>query len=112
MISKSKRILVTDAEIAKAVASQTKQKNLKRIVEILGKPMAGNLFQELAGEIIFLPKKSSLNRISKALIIEKELDGIQEKSPEFFRKIRHLKTLVGMSKASIVRTYHAKKYME
>ena len=108
----TQRYLVSPAEIARAVARQTKSDHISRIIELVGEDRAGLLLLKFAGEGINFPRKSSLWRVAKSEYIQKELKPFRKNPQEFKRRVRKLSKLLKMSKPSIERTFEKGKYCE
>ena len=111
-MNKTQRYLVSPAELAHAMAEQSKSDHICRIIELVGEDRAGLLLLKFAGETISFPAKSSLWRIAKSEFIQKELKPFRKNPHEFKMRVRKLSRLLKMSRPSIIRTLRACRYHE
>jgi hypothetical protein len=78
------------------------------IVELLG-PLAGDFFLSLAGENIYFPSRSTLQKLARDEYIYRSLKGLRSDRQKYADEVTRLSHLFGIHKRHIERLYrHAK----
>lgn len=103
---------ISPIELIPIVSKERKNTRLDRISELLGRDKAAALMMEFAGQPLYFPRRTTLWRFAKPLIIRRELRYIQKDTPEFRKKIRELSRVLKTSKSSIIRMYESGRYSD
>lgn len=83
---------------------------LEPLVEFLGEPLAGALFEAFAGDLIYMPSKTTLGKICRDEYIYRALQGKRSDGREYEQEVIRLSSLFGLPERAIRHMYqHLKK---
>ena len=72
-----------------------------RLASTLGPEGAARILQSFSGEILYLPRRSSLFRFAMPYIVRTEMKGLKPKTVEFSKKVEFLASAYGLDRQRI-----------
>ena len=72
-----------------------------RLASTLGPEGAARVLQNFSGEVLYLPRRSSLFRFAMPYIVRTETKGLKPKTVEFRKKVEFLASAYGLDRQKI-----------
>jgi predicted esterase len=72
-----------------------------RLASTLGPEGAARILQNLSGELLYVPRRSSLFRFAMPYIVKAEMKGLRPKTSEFRKKVEFLASAYGLDRQKI-----------
>ena len=105
------KTLVPLERIVPIIAKKNPRTRLERIIEMFGENTAAQIMIEFAGQALYFPRVSTLNREVTAFYIKQELKNLRKDRPEFKKRARQLAHLFKMPERRILKIYRNSKYV-
>jgi len=77
------------------------QSLIARLTSTLGADATTRLLQSFSGEILYVPRRSSLFRFAMPYIVREELKGLKPRTAEFREKVDFLASAYGVDRQRI-----------
>jgi hypothetical protein len=111
MAEKKEKILVPPENYVAIIARKNPRSKLERLIEMFGPTVAAAIMIEFAGQALYFPRLSTLNREVTVLYVRQELKNLRKDRPEFRKRIRQLAHLFKMPEHRILKIYRNGKYV-
>ena len=98
-------------EIIKILAKSKKNKALDTLIEKIGLTNAAIVCENLAGESLYIPTKSTLWRAAILYYAKKYLAGVEKNSTDYKKRLEYLAQLFNLPKKAFERMIEEEKYV-
>lgn len=111
MVKKKEKILVPPENYVSIIGKKNPRTKLERLIELFGPTIAATIMLEFAGEALYFPRVSTLNRTVTVLYIKQELKNKRRDRSEFRERVKQLAHLFKKPERSILKIYENGKYV-
>jgi len=98
-------------EIIRILSKTKKNKALDTLIEKIGLTNAAIVCENLAGELLYIPTKSTLWRAAILFYAQKYLEGAKKNSKEYKKRLEDLAQQFNLPKKAFERMITEKKYV-
>ena len=112
MVKKKEKILVPPENYVAIIGKKNPRTKLERLIELFGPTVAATIMLEFAGEALYFPRVSTLNRTVTVMYVKQELKNLRHERPEFRERVRQLAHLFKKSEKTIIKIYKNGKYVK
>ena len=110
-MAKTKIEYISMEEIIRILAKTKKNKALNTLIEKIGFTNAAIVCENLAGELLYIPTRSTLWRAAILYYAQKYLEGVEKNSKDYKKRLEYLAQLFNLPKKAFERMMIEKKYI-